>query len=509
MKIRTVMLAALVLLLPPVVLPAQSREEAYRRFVEQRRREFRDYYEQANAEFAARLRAAWEEFQVRRAEPLNPGPKPKLPPVAPAPEIPAPVPEVPDVRVDIPDTDLPDPDLPDAVKPDLNRRPKPTAELMPLPEKPAVSLPPADRIAVEHFGISVNLARPDRQSRLKSLQEADIADYWSDCADGRFRRTLEDLAAWREAYGLCDWAFYLLVRDYSEQLVSSRPEAAVIQFFLMTQSGYSTRLARCGNELLLVAASGNRMSGRLYFEIDGDSFFVLDDRFNPGPDARFRICNFQFPKERRMDLFLPEPPRYPFDTSRPETRTAVSKRYPDLSLTLALNPNLKAFYAAYPMTNDLNVYAGARLSQANLERLERFLAPQLAGLSQREAANRLINLVQTGFEYRTDEEQFGRERPMFAEELFLYPYSDCEDRSALFACLVEELLGLDVLIVRFPGHAATAVAFTEPVSGDALEYRGRRYLICDPTYIGAEIGSRMPGMDEIREILPVRSSRDR
>ena len=84
-----------------------------------------------------------------------------------------------------------------------------------------------------------------------------------------------------------------------------------------------------------------------------------------------------------------------------------------------------------------------------------------------DAVNVLLRFVQTGFSYLTDSEQFGREKFMFPEETLSYPYSDCEDRSFLFAYLVSSLLGLDVIGLDYPGHVATAVKFSSPVSPSA------------------------------------------
>lgn len=86
---------------------------------------------------------------------------------------------------------------------------------------------------------------------------------------------------------------------------------------------------------------------------------------------------------------------------------------------------------------------------------------------------------------------FGVERSLFPDETFYYPYSDCEDRAILYSVLVRELLGLDVVLVHYPEHIATAVAFDEPVTGDYFEMDGRKFTVCDPTYINADIGMAM------------------
>ena len=132
------------------------------------------------------------------------------------------------------------------------------------------------------------------------------------------------------------------------------------------------------------------------------------------------------------------------------------------------------------------------------------LKKQIKGKTQEEAANMLINFVQTAFDYATDDEQFGYERPLFGDEIFYYPYSDCEDRSILYSILVRDLLGLDVVLLYFPGHLATAVKFTEDISGYYLTIDNEKYLICDPTYIGAPIGDCMPDYQNVSaEIIKI------
>lgn len=106
----------------------------------------------------------------------------------------------------------------------------------------------------------------------------------------------------------------------------------------------------------------------------------------------------------------------------------------------------------------------------------------------------MLNFVQTAFEYKTDEQQFGYEKYFYPEEVIAYPYSDCEDRSALFAWLVMSYTDAKVIGLQYEGHLATAVCFGDDtdVTGDMFSYRGKKYYVCDPTYINASIGMTMP-----------------
>ena len=118
----------------------------------------------------------------------------------------------------------------------------------------------------------------------------------------------------------------------------------------------------------------------------------------------------------------------------------------------------------------------------------------------------ILNFVQTAFDYKTDEQQFGYEKYFYPEEVIAYPYSDCEDRSALFAWLVSNYTDAKVVGLQYEGHLATAVCFGENVNieGDMFSYAGKRYYVCDPTYINASIGMTMPQFkDKMPKIIKI------
>ena len=106
----------------------------------------------------------------------------------------------------------------------------------------------------------------------------------------------------------------------------------------------------------------------------------------------------------------------------------------------------------------------------------------------------MLNFVQTAFAYKIDEQQFGREKYFFPEEVIGYPFSDCEDRSALFAWLVRRFVGYDVIGVLYDDHLATAVCFGNDaqLQGKSVDFNGKRYFVCDPTYSNATIGTVLP-----------------
>ena len=161
-----------------------------------------------------------------------------------------------------------------------------------------------------------------------------------------------------------------------------------------------------------------------------------------------------------------------------------------------------SFYNNYPTSMlDNNImtrwamYANTPLAKDVKEQLYPQLKPLISGKSQLKAVNILLIWVQSGFEYVYDDKVWGGDRAFFAEESLYYPYCDCEDRSILFTRLVRDLLGLKCILIFYPGHLAAAVCFTDSVDGDYIQLNGRKYIVSDPTYIGAPVGLTMPNMD--------------
>ena len=225
---------------------------------------------------------------------------------------------------------------------------------------------------------------------------------------------------------------------------------------------------------------------RPYFNIDGQVFYILDDVPRA---ASYNICNFTIPGERPLSLAMPAPPLFAQKPAAPVVRNFDGV----VSTTVTVNRNLMDFYTNYPPCH-WSVYAATALTAPVRGQLYPLLRAAVAGKGEREAAELLLHYLHRAFPYKTDEAQFGIERTLFAEEMYYYPYSDCEDRSILFARLVKDLLGLDVVLLYYPAHIAAAVCFKGEVKGDYMQLGNKRYVICDATYIGAGVGEAMPDL---------------
>ncbi len=378
-------------------------------------------------------------------------------------------------------------------------KPKPVLP-QPEPVEPVIEQPQPspDYLHFEFFGTKAKVRyHGDRKIKLRGVNENDVADALQQLGDGRCENMLYDCLALRTRLNLCDWAYLMMLRELSNTLYGQGSNEAVLQMaYLYMQSGYMIRFGSSVDQLYMMFASEHRLYNRVGYVLDGISYYGVDQLPN-----RLKICHASYPKERSMSLLVSGTPLFTENISEQHERK--SKRYPDVKATVSVNKNWLDFCSTYPTSmfgdNFLTrwaMYANTPLSANVKEQLYSQLGKTIEGKSQIDAVNILLNWVQTGFEYEYDETVWGCDRAFFAEETLYYPYCDCEDRSILFTRLVRDLLGLKCILVFYPGHLAAAVCFTDSINGgDYIQLNGQRYIVSDPTYIGAPVGMTMPDMD--------------
>lgn len=466
---------ALLLLVLPLTAAAQSKEEfeAFKRqaqsnfasFKSKAQRDYAEFRKKANAEYAQFMQEAWQQMRVVKGEEPPAKPKPPRPVVAAPDKIPAPEP-VPFAEVVPKPRTVPPPPIPD------------------IPE-PA---PQAPTLRFNLYGTPCEVhAEKSLRFALASVDEKGASEAWRLLSDERYDGLLHDCLEQRKLLRLCDWGYITLTQQASRQLMGGDcSEAVLLQMYLLTQSGMKVRLAKGGGHFVLLVPFDCDIYSYSYIALDGAKYYLLDKSVK----SDIAVCNLSFPWEHVASIRLTELPQL---ESKTQSRHFAAEKFATLQADVKVNDGLMDFYSSYPVSSAWNHYANASLSKEVKASLYPVLRSQLQGKSQKKAAAMLLDFVQTAFQYKTDQDQFGYERPLFGDESFHYPYNDCEDRSILYSILVRELLGLEVVLLNYPGHLATAVCFTdEEVAGDYLTVDGKRYVVCDPTYIHAGVGESMP-----------------
>lgn len=372
-------------------------------------------------------------------------------------------------------------------------QPEPITPVEPTPT------PTIDYISFSFFGTQSKVVKPTKDAGivLNNADERSIAASWKNVSDGRFDAMLKSCLDIKRSNKLCDWSYLLMLQQVSETYLGKGNSANLLCAWLYCQSGYKMRLANDNGNLIMLYASRHAIYNKPFWNIDGESYYPLSDKVSKS----IHICEIGFPKEQQLSLQIGTEQSFTLNSTA--ERFFQSKRYPDVTAKASTNRNLIDFYNTYPtsyINNDFGtrwaMYANTPLSKEARSRFYPSLQQAIKGKSQLESVNRILNLLQTALVYEYDNKVWGHDRAFFPDETLYYPYCDCEDRAILLSRIVRDILGLKVVLIYYPGHLASAVNFTEAgVTGDYVLVNGLRYVICDPTFIGAPVGATMDGMD--------------
>lgn len=380
------------------------------------------------------------------------------------------------------------PDKPAAPQQPAVNKPTIKPPVKPAPTKPSSPLYTGGegRQRINFYGIDYFVSDGLANAiTLSGVNESAITSAFESLYMTDYKPLLDDLRTLRSNDLGNDWALYLLVKQISESF-AGRNESMVMRQFLLNSLGFRARVARIAEtgQLSLLIAPSVPLYGCLYVTEGGTRFYDVEAK----QPYSFFMCSKEAPDaKRKIDMSMVRMPRMA-DNRKATTRTAPRH---NTTINTSVPLQRMEFYNRIPQC-DYSIYATAQVDGELAEDLLESLRRVIEGKGEKEAANILLDFCQNGFKYATDPEQFGYEKPFFVEELFYYPECDCEDRSILYRYLVKSLLNLDVVLVDYPNHIATAVKFKGDYAGDYLIIDGQRYLVCDPTFIGASIGTAMP-----------------
>ena len=453
-------------------------DKEFNEFRNEQQCKMEEFRKQRNAEFAEFLKKPWE--QADGNEPLKEAPQ--------TPDIP--IVELPIINVEVPKENRINVNI---EKPQIEKVEKPE------PIAPVVYIPkPKEKTLSFIFYGTEGTVRFDMNGKasLKGSAEKDVSAFWSELSKDNYDNLLADCLNLKEELDLCDWAYFKMTEKVSETIYGKSNEMVVFHTWLLTQSGFRTRLGRDNGSLHLILNTNVKLVDTPYWTLDDGNYFLVDG----SKIDRMNILGNSFPGTKALRMAFDS--RNSFTAKESYPRDLQSKRYPDLKVQVTCNSNLLDFMSDYPATfedkyelTDWAKYAYTPLSESASSRLYPALKKQIQDKGEADAANIILNFVQTAFEYKTDPEVWGKERTFFPEETLFYPYCDCEDRAILFCRIITDLMGLKTALVYYPGHLAAAVQFSTDIPGDYFIIDGKRFLICDPTYINSSIGMTMPRQD--------------
>ena len=475
----SILVIGAIFFIAPTTSSAQTNDfkSQYDNFKKQARAEYEDFRAQCNAKYAEFIKEAWKEYKTL---PAIPRPKDEtVPPV---------IRQDKDKGKEIKDKAI---TIKDIISP-IEQAPQPKP-ISPIYEKEQQA---ENKCQFTYCGTECSVRFPTAINIILDVcDNQHIAEAWKKLSTDQLNNTIRDFLEARIRMQLCDWAYLNLIDTFAKDHFGKGNLATLTTAYIYSQSGYQMRLGRNGNKLYLLFGSKHGIYDKEYFRVNGINYYSLG---NDTP--KMEICDFAFPKEQALSLYIPQSQLFTYQPT--PIRKLTSDRYKDMTLYVQVNKNLIDFYNTYP-TSEVNgnfmtrwvMYANTPMEQEVRKQLYPVLQEKIAGLTEYDAVNKLLNWVQTAFAYEYDDKIWGHDRAFFAEETLLYPYCDCEDRAILFTRLVRDLLGLKCILIYYPGHLASAVCLNQQVKGDYISLSGNKFVVCDPTYIGAPVGLTMPNMD--------------
>lgn len=348
----------------------------------------------------------------------------------------------------------------------------------------AVALPDDDikEVEVNFYGERIQLSF--NQNMLipfqGKIEEGKLVRYYKDLENTSFTVFLKALDEAKVNFQLNDWLYYKLMRAALKECTrSSTVQAELTSWFLLSKKGWNTRLAYTKKAVFVYVYTNDEL-----FEVpmidDEDKTFVNLSGIGNKHLLRQAVYMLNFTpmvNGKSFSFYLKKLPQL---TIQKEKRTYhFQYNGQEHEIEVNLDGNIKKIMKDYPVFSERE-YLEVPFSETIHESLIPQFEVLLKDKSNEEALQLLVAFTRSSFRYKRDQEYFGQSKPMIAEEVFHYPFSDCEDRSALFYSLVKELLDLPMIIIAYPDHLTIAVSFDNN-SGDAIKYKGKKYFICDPT----------------------------
>jgi hypothetical protein len=353
-----------------------------------------------------------------------------------------------------------------------------------LPQPAACSSDALRRLLLPFYSAQIPLSYDEQfpHWRQSSWDEKGMKNAYKNLTQANPSPLLLSLAEARLTYRLNDWLYFELLSTAIDRILANHTpnEKELALWFFLKESGFHTRMASSGNELYVYAHTEEEVFEVPLVTDEGATFVNLTAirQRNPESDKSVYLLALpEHPAGRPFSFQLKELPLLPAKVTTREFQF----RFEDQPhhLRIQLDQTVVQWMQHYPLIQE-GAYFDIPFSPA----LRASLIPQLKALTRNKPPLEVLGLLtafsRTAFRYQEDIQSFGRSKPMIAEEVLYYPFSDCEDRAALLYALIREFLIVPTIVIAYPNHMTLAVDLPN-LGGEFVVHKGRRYFICDPT----------------------------
>ena len=286
----------------------------------------------------------------------------------------------------------------------------------------------------------------------------------------------------QEQKKLNDWLLYLLIRKFVAQTFEHHGDNLneLVVYFFLSKLGIKQQLAHENNQLFIYTASEENVFQTPFITIGDVKYYNLTYVANHSQEELptvYMIPNPLLQGDRQFSFYLTA---VPILTPIVDTvHIAFNYDKKQWGFTFIVDLNLKAIFEDHP-TFDEAIYLQFPFSPVFNTSLQNTLKPILHKMKVANQLRFLVALTRGAFKYMEDERVFGFTKPLPAEVVFMYPFSDCEDRSALFFQLVNVLTPQPMIVLAYDDHITIGVHIPQ-FKGDFVEVYKKKFYICDPT----------------------------
>lgn len=363
------------------------------------------------------------------------------------------------------------------------------------PETPAVKprQPHNEQDEFSFYGLPMQLPQIDFDIHYRLASPADYASQWKDLdKSGVASRLLPQVKKVVKETGLNDYLTYKLLESYIDAKfpqADASSRMSVIHY-LLANLGYDARIAVTGSGVpLLLLPFKQTIYARNYMMMPDGKYYVFTPQgydFSKMQGERIRTCTLpaDAAKGEKFDLVLGE-------LKIPSKPRKFDYSYGPVHISGEVNENLMPILYHYPQM-PIGDYARSDVDPALRKSIVSQVRDQIGSMDGDQGVGALLAFMHNVFEYATDEDFHGFEKPYFVEETLYYPKNDCEDRAIFYTYLLWNALDREAQLISFPGHEAATVRLKNPVEGTSYNYEGKIYFISDPTFIGSTTGMVMP-----------------
>ena len=344
-------------------------------------------------------------------------------------------------------------------------------------------------INFEFYGSNLGFDMPEgiKKANFYPQNQKGISTFFDSAASSDYENLITDIKKISKDMNLNDWGVYLLVLKISNKIFSEEDDSKLMSWFIFNKLGYAVKVGLANKHIVLMHYSKKTIYSTPNYSFDTKKYYVIAN-YSKGRVGRLFSYEQDYPGAiKDIDLSLKTLPNF---VSNMKKKSLEFKQFGHTyTVPFTYNKNLIDFMSTYPQA-DYDVFFNAPLADKTYKDIASGLKKYLDGKKASDAMNFVLNFVQKSFKYERDNQQFGREKVMFAEETLYFDKSDCEDRAILFSYLIKELFHVPVIGVKYSDHMATALYI--PIKGDKVIVNNRKFVIADPTFINANIGMSMP-----------------